>query len=157
MEVEGRLIMELPMQEGVSKSGNPWKKREWVLETPGAYPRKVKFHIFGNRADELGKLLQVGRDYVLSVDLESREFNGRWYTDVSCYAVRESVPGAYQQPGAYQPAAMPQAPGYPQPGAMPQPGDYQQPAAPGGFSPAPAAGGFSPAPAQEGSTDDLPF
>ncbi|MCM1369409.1 MAG: DUF3127 domain-containing protein [Candidatus Amulumruptor caecigallinarius] len=88
MEIEGVIIMDIPLVEGVSKAGNPWKKKEWVLETPGQYPKKVCFNTFGERCDTLR--FEVGKSYVVSVDLESREFNGRWYTDVRAYAMRES-------------------------------------------------------------------
>ncbi len=102
MEIEGRIILDLPLQTGTSKAGKPWKKKEWVLETFGSYPRKVKFHIFGDRVDTIR--LEPGKDYVLSFDLESREFNGKWYTDVSVYQARDYVPQGYPQ-GA--PAASP--------------------------------------------------
>lgn len=87
--------MDLPMQEGTSKAGNHWQKKEWVLETINTqYPRKVKFHVFGDRATQLN--FEVGKNYSVSFDLESREFNGRWYTDVSCYAMR-ALDGAAPQ------------------------------------------------------------
>ena len=86
MEIEGMIIRDLGLQEGISKANNPWKKHEWVLETTGNYPRKVKFHVFGDRATTL--TFELGKSYVISVDVESREFNERWYTDVSAYAAR---------------------------------------------------------------------
>ena len=98
MEIEGRIILDLPLQTGTSKAGKPWKKKEWVLETFGAYPRKVKFHIFGDRVDTIR--LEPGKDYVLSFDLESREFNGKWYTDVSVYQARDYVAQGYPQASA---------------------------------------------------------
>ncbi|MCH5237825.1 MAG: DUF3127 domain-containing protein [Muribaculaceae bacterium] len=97
MEIEGKIINFLGEQSGTSKAGNLWKKKEYVLETFGNYPRKVKFHIFGDRADTI--LLEPGRDYVLSFDLESREFNGRWYTDVSVYGARDYVANQQQSFG----------------------------------------------------------
>lgn len=104
MDIEGRIIFDLGFTSGTSKAGNPWKKREMVLETTGTYPRKVKFHIFGDRADTIR--LEVGKDYILSFDLESREFNGKWYTDVSVYRASDIVPNsvdntfnANRQPG----------------------------------------------------------
>lgn len=123
MEIEGRIIQELPMQSGVSKAGRDWKKREWVLETLGSYPRKVKFHVFGDRCDTIN--IQVGGLYRLSFDLESREFNDRWYTDVSVYA---AVP-ADSQPQPYAQQPMQAAPGYGQPAPAPAPaqGGYQAP------------------------------
>ena len=88
MDFEGRVIQYLGETSGTSKAGNLWKKKEWVVETFGPYPRKVKIQCFGERADNIN--LEPGKDYVLSVDLESREFNGRWYTDVSVFRVAES-------------------------------------------------------------------
>lgn len=138
--------MDLPMQTGTSKAGNPWKKKEWVLETFGAYPRKVKFHIFGDRADTIH--FELGKDYTVSFDLESREFNGRWYTDVSVFAARDYVDpqgGAYPQ----MPQAAPAVPyGTPQQG-------YQQPMpsnAPYGVPQQPT---FTPGPSVP--EEDLPF
>lgn len=136
MEIEGKIILDLGMTSGTSKAGNPWKKREMVLETFGAYPRKIKFTIFGDRSDTIR--LEPGKDYVLSADIESREFNGRWYTDVSVYQARERENTMQGAPA-------------PQYGA--QPGAYQQPAPPA-FG-APQQPTFSSAPA--GSDEDLPF
>ena len=108
MDFEGKVIQFLGETSGTSKAGNPWKKKEWVVETFGPYPRKVKVQCFGDRADSMN--LEPGKDYKLSVDLESREFNGRWYTDVSVFRVEEShgqqsfggqnsaIQGGYQQP-----------------------------------------------------------
>ena len=81
MELIGKIIQVLPLQEGVSKAGNAWKKQEYILETLGTqYPRKVCFNLFGDNVDKFP--MQVGQDVTVSIDLESREFNGRWYTDV---------------------------------------------------------------------------
>lgn len=143
MEIEGKIIQELPMQSGTSKAGNPWKKREWVLETFGSYPRKVKFHVFGDRSDTIG--IEVGNSYALSFDLESREFNGRWYTDVSVYQAR---PMGMEQQGL----------GYSQTGNYPQGGGYpQQSGYPAQGSGAISGGApqFTSEPADAG--DDLPF
>ena len=87
MELEGKIINYLGETGGTSKAGNPWKKKEWVLETFGQFPRKVKVQCFGDRADSLN--LEPGKDYTLSIDIESREYNGRWYTDVSVYRATE--------------------------------------------------------------------
>lgn len=150
MEIDGKIILDLGMQQGTSRAGRDWKKKEWVLETFGPYPRKVKFHIFGDKADTLA--LEVGNSYTLSVDVESREFNDRWYTDVSCYAARPYNPNPQGAPYPQQPMHA-----QPQQGAYPQQGGYQQPAPQpfGGnaFPGAPADGGF---PAGDPS-DDLPF
>ena len=111
MEIQGKIILKLPLQEGMSKAGNPWKKQEYVLETFGSYPRKVKFDFFGERADQ--NQLEVGDEVTISYDLESREFNGRWYTDVRAFACQRGVAPASAPavaPVAPQPAATAPAP-----------------------------------------------
>ncbi len=148
MEIEGRIILDLPLQTGTSKAGKPWKKKEWVLETFGSYPRKVKFHIFGDRVDTIR--LEPGKDYVLSFDLESREFNGKWYTDVSVYQARDYVPQGYPQgaPAASPGYGMESQPSY---GAASQDGYAAPGAAPFGAAPQPT---FS---QPGGAEEDLPF
>lgn len=147
MEIEGKIILDLPLQQGTSKAGNPWKKKEWVLETFGQYPKKVKIQAFGDRVDSLH--IEPGKNYHCSIDIESREFNGRWYTDVSVFAAREMTPDMQAPYGAPQMGY-----GQPQPEYGTQPGAYQQPAAPQSFG-APAAPTFESAPAN--ADEDLPF
>ncbi len=146
MEIDGRVIIDLPLQSGTSKAGNPWKKKEWVIETFGQYPKKVKVQAFGDRVDSLQ--IENGKDYRLGIDIESREFNGRWYTDVSVFSAREIQQdnAPYGQPG-FAPQGQPVMPQQPQ-----QP-VYGGPAQPG-FG-GPAAPAFDPA---SGNADeDLPF
>lgn len=80
MEIKGKIIHVLPLQEGVSKAGNPWKKQEYVLETLEQYPKKVCFDLFGDKADQYRA--EIGDEVVLSFDIESREYNGRWFTSI---------------------------------------------------------------------------
>lgn len=80
MEIKGKIIHVLPLQEGVSKAGNPWKKQEYVLETNDQYPKKVCFDLFGDKADQYRA--EIGDDVILSFDIESREYNGRWFTSI---------------------------------------------------------------------------
>ncbi|MDE6410367.1 MAG: DUF3127 domain-containing protein [Muribaculaceae bacterium] len=102
MEIEGKVILDLGMTSGTSKAGNAWKKKEIVIETFGTYPRKVKMTLFGDRSETVGA--DVGQSYSFSVDVESREYMGRWYTDVSAYSSRllnPPTPGeVYAQPAA---------------------------------------------------------
>lgn len=80
MEIKGKIILALPEVSGVSKTGNNWKKREYVLETVETYPKKVHFDFFGERADQYP--LNVGDNVTLFFDIESREYNGRWFTSI---------------------------------------------------------------------------
>lgn len=101
MEIKGTIIAALPEVSGVSsRSGNPWKKREYVLEnTEGNFPRKVAFTCFGENADKIQ--LQVGQAVTMYFDVESREYNGRWYTDIRAWRLQPKqaeVPGAGPMP-----------------------------------------------------------
>ena len=88
MELKGKIIQKLPPQGGISKNGNAWKKQEYILETLDAYPSKVKFDLFGDKVDQYP--MEVGDTVTIQFDIESREFNGRWYTDIRGFkAVKE--------------------------------------------------------------------
>lgn len=80
MEIQGKIIHNLGEQSGVSKAGNSWKKHEYVLETQESFPKQIHFDFFGERADQYP--LNVGDVIKLSFDIESREYNGRWYTSI---------------------------------------------------------------------------
>lgn len=93
MEVTGKIIQVLEEQSGVSsRTGKAWKKREYVLETTDSqFPQKIHFNFFGDRADQYP--LKEGQIIKLSFDINSREFNGRWYTDISGWRAEEVIPG----------------------------------------------------------------
>lgn len=93
MEIKGKIIAALPEVSGVSKTGNAWKKREYVLEdNSGQFPRKVAFTCFGDNADRV--VLKVGDEATIYFDIESREYNGRWYTDIRCWKAEVTPAGA---------------------------------------------------------------
>ena len=104
MEVVGKIIQVLPEQSGIGKNGNPWKVQPYVLETVEQYPRKVHFEVFG---EERIKQNPCDLDQLVTVsfDIESREFNGRWYTSIRAWRIQQ---GDTTQAAA-QPAAAPVA------------------------------------------------
>lgn len=140
MEVVGKIIQVLPAQEGVGRNGNPWKVQPYVLETIENYPRKVHFEVFGEERIkqnpcELDQLVTV------SFDIESREFNGRWYTSIRAWKIQQ---GDMTQAAA--PAAAPAAPVAAAPAA---------PEAPAAQAAAPV--NVDPFDATADGTSDLPF
>ena len=90
MNIKGKIIVALPEMSGTSKAGNPWKKREYVLEnTDGQYPRQIHFDFFGDKADQYP--VAVGDQIKLSFDIESREYQGRWFTSIRGWKVEKNV------------------------------------------------------------------
>lgn len=84
MQLTGKVILLMPQQTGQGKNG-PWKKQDVILETDGQYPKKVCVSIWGDKADE--SVLKVGNTLKIDFDVESREYNGKWYTDVKAWKV----------------------------------------------------------------------
>ena len=81
MEVEGKITHDLGERSGTSKAGNAWKTHEYVLETVNeSYPRKIAFDFFGDKADMFP--LKVNDMVRLYFDIESREYQGRWFTSI---------------------------------------------------------------------------
>lgn len=110
MEIVGKIIQVLPEQGGTSKNGNPWKLQSYVLETQEQYPRKVCFEVFG---EDRIKSNPCKLDDVVTVsfDIESREFNGRWYTSIRAWRIQQgavaAAPAQPQQAAPAAPAAQP--------------------------------------------------
>ena len=80
LELTCKLIQFLPEQKGQGKNGE-WVKQDFIVETLGEYPKKIAMGAWG---DLVKKINDYAPDSILKVSfrLESREFNGRWYTDV---------------------------------------------------------------------------
>jgi len=90
LEISGKIIEILELKSGKSANGE-WRKQEYVLETEAQYPKKVCFMAWGDKIDQFN--IQQGETVAVSIDLESREYNGRWYTDVKAWKVsRIEVP-----------------------------------------------------------------
>jgi hypothetical protein len=87
MELKGRIIQALPEQSGQSKAGTTWKKQDFILETQAEYPKKVSFSLWGEKIDQF-KVVE-GEEVTAHIDVESREFNGRWYTDVKAWKIEK--------------------------------------------------------------------
>ena len=137
--------MVLPERGGVSqRSGSEWKVASYVLETMEQYPRKCCFEVFGT--DRIAQFnIQVGQMLTVSLDIDAREYNGRWYNQIRAWKVVPYDPNAVAAP------ADPNA-GF---GAAPQAAPFPPAAS---AAPAPAAAPAPEAQAFSGeSNDDLPF
>ena len=144
MYVVGKIIQVLPVQEGVGRNGNPWKVQPYVLETLDQYPRKVHFEVFGEDRIKQNPC-EIDQLVTVSFDIESREFNGRWYTSIRAWRIQQgdTTQVAAPAPAAAPVAAAPAAPAAP----AAAPVAAEQPVAP--VDPFDASAGDG--------TSDLPF
>lgn len=81
--IKGRLTAILPKQVGTSKTGKDWSKQDFVVETEGEYPKSVCFTAWGDKLT----IPAVDSIVTVSFDPESREYNGRWYTDLKAWKI----------------------------------------------------------------------
>jgi hypothetical protein len=100
MEVKGRVTQLLPQQSGMGKKG-PWKKQEFILETQSQYPKKICFSVWGDKIDQYN--LAIGDMVNVSVDLESREYNGRWYTEARAWKIEKGASSGTPPPPDQEP------------------------------------------------------
>jgi hypothetical protein len=98
MDIKCKLLDKLAVQSGTSARG-PWSKQDFIVETLEQYPRKICMNVWGQ--DKVNELqgFNPGEMLTISVNIESREFNGRWYTDVRAWKI--------QREGAAEPQAAP--------------------------------------------------
>lgn len=84
MTLSAKLTQLLPFQTGESKNGT-WRKQDIIVETNGQYPKKICVSIWGDKIDD--NQLQIGNTLTISYELESREYNNKWYTDVKAWKI----------------------------------------------------------------------
>lgn len=88
MEISGKVIAILPLQSGEGKNGT-WRSQDYVIETGGQYPKKICFNLFGDKIDQFP--ISIDDSLKVSFDVESKEYNGRWFTSIRAWKVEKDV------------------------------------------------------------------
>jgi hypothetical protein len=90
LQITGKVIEILPEQSGQGRNGD-WRKQEFILEIPGQYPKQVCVVQWGDNIDKFA--VKSGETLTASIDIQSREYNGRWYTDVKAWRIDREEDG----------------------------------------------------------------
>lgn len=101
--IEGQITAILPETRGVGQRGE-WVSQDFVLKTDDNYPKNICFTILG--ADKIKEAnIRIGDVVSIGVNIESREFNGRWYTSIKAWSVKRKfeAQAAKQAPPAPTP------------------------------------------------------
>jgi hypothetical protein len=111
LQVTGKIQQILKPESGVSRAGKEWQKQEFVVETNDQFPRKVCFTLFNDKSSLLNGF-SVGDEVDVSFNLESREFNGKWYHNINAWKLDkkqggESLP---EPPPEFRPEDIPPEP-----------------------------------------------
>jgi hypothetical protein len=85
LELSGKVVAILQEQTGTGKNG-VWVRQDFVVETSEQYPKKICFSAWGDKA-AIVKNLTPGTSVKVAFNAESREYNGRWYTDLRTWKI----------------------------------------------------------------------
>lgn len=83
----------LPVESGTNKQGNNWEKQTIIVDQPGQYPKLLALSFLG-KSVVFSKALKEGDVVDCEFDVESREYNGRYYTEAKCWQIRVKSEGA---------------------------------------------------------------
>ena len=90
MQLNGLLTKLLPLQSGTGNKGE-WKKQDIIVETFGENSKKICVSIWGNLINQ--SQLEIGNAVEIDFTIESREYNGKWYTDIKALKIY-AAPGS---------------------------------------------------------------
>ena len=108
LNITGEVIDVLDEESGEGKNGT-WRKQQFIIEIPGQYPKQVCVIQWGDNIDKFG--IKVGETVTAHIDLQSREFNKRWYTDVKAWKIARPSGGSGSPPaGAGEDEPWPEPP-----------------------------------------------
>jgi hypothetical protein len=92
MEIIGRVAQLLPLVTGQGKNGE-WRKQEFIIEiADGQFPKKICFSLWGDKIGQAG--LALNETVKVFFDIESREYNARWFTEAKAWKVEKQAAGA---------------------------------------------------------------
>lgn len=83
MEVIGKLALILDAQRGESSRGL-WLRGGFVIDTEEQFSRKIAFSIWGEDKYNALKAVSIGTTIKVIFNIESREYQERWFTDCRC-------------------------------------------------------------------------
>ena len=86
MEITGRIITILPIQGGQGKNGI-WKKQDIILQVDNQ--RMLCISLWNDLVDAT---LKNNDNVKVSANIESKEYNGRWFTNIRALRIEREKP-----------------------------------------------------------------
>jgi hypothetical protein len=84
LEIKGTLTAKLPIQSGPSKNGKTWAKQDFLIETPGEYPKTV---CITSWKPEVLEQFEPGDELTVSLELSSREYQGKYFSEIRAWKI----------------------------------------------------------------------
>ncbi len=89
VELKGKLVQKMPVVTGEGRNGK-WEKQEFIIETEEQYPKKICMSVWNDKLSMLEHLVE-GDLITAFVNIESREYNSRWYTDIRAWRIEKEA------------------------------------------------------------------
>ena len=86
MKIIGKLVKKLQVEAGTTNAGKSWEKQSILVEQSTKYNKEVVIEFFGDRVKEF-RDIKEGSQVEVSINLSSREFNGKYYHNIDGWAV----------------------------------------------------------------------
>lgn len=90
LSVKGKIEQILKPESGVSRAGKEWSKQDFVIETQEQYPKKVCFTLFGDKTSLINGLAP-GTEVEVSFNIESREYNGKYFHNINAWKIDKAT------------------------------------------------------------------
>ena len=92
-KIQGTLVEVGELQKGTSRqTGNPWVRQDFVVETEkDGRKNRYAMKAIGQAVDLLGQV-QNGAGCAVEFRIDSRLYNGRWYTELICEDIKGDLP-----------------------------------------------------------------
>jgi hypothetical protein len=91
LQIIGTVEKVSDIQQGVSKAGKEWRTSGLLISTGGTYPKKCYFTVFGDELIGRVQELAEGDEVAVSFNPESREYNGRYFTENKAWRIEHTV------------------------------------------------------------------
>ena len=91
MELKGKLEHKLTVESGMSKSNKAWQKQTIVINNGDQYNPNIAISFFGEDKVKVLEGFKVGQDVTVSINLSSKEFNGKWYNQIDGWKIDGST------------------------------------------------------------------
>ena len=86
MEISGKVYQISEVQTGTSKTGKEWKRQNLVIDTGDEYNPHLSISFLGEKTDLLHSL-PIGHDVTVHINLSSKEWQGKWFTNVNGWKI----------------------------------------------------------------------
>lgn len=90
LSIKGKLTKKLNEESGVSKAGKEWKKQSFIIDTSAQYNSEICFQLFGEEKINMLKDYNEGEDIIVSFNLSSREYNGRYFHNIDAWRLEKN-------------------------------------------------------------------